>query len=105
MIDVETIELHDALLKKMDIDYAAKTAKIDLEYYESRDDSKRKPLSIMFEGVKSFSQISNFGRLLKNASAGNVNYWHPYQNGDETFIYLSDGCIAITASKITALNQ
>jgi hypothetical protein len=105
MLPVDDIELHDALLKKMEIDYDAKTAKIELDYYESTDDSERKPLLIVFEGVESFSQISNWRRLQKNAFAGNVNYWHPYQKSDETFIYLSDGCIAITASKITALNQ
>ena len=68
--------------------------------YLNTNDSNRKPFSIVFEGVESISQISNLDRLEQNAFAGNVNYWIPEQNGGTTYIYLTDGCVAIKSAKI-----
>ena len=99
-ITVDTIELHDALLKSTVIDYTAKTVEIKLEFYVSADDANRRPLSIIFEGVESIAQISNLDQLKKNAFAGNVNYWNPARNGETSYIYLADGCLAIKADKI-----
>ncbi|WP_157778542.1 hypothetical protein [Massilia violaceinigra] len=101
MNDVDEIELHDALLKSMETDFLAKTVKITVGYYANPDDSKRKEIVIVFEGVESISQISDLDQLQKNAFAGNVNYWRPNDGGMATYIYLTDGCIAITAKKIT----
>ena len=99
---VDSIELHDALLKSTAIDYMAKTVEIKFEFYVSTDDASRRPLSIIFEGVESIAQISNLDQLKKNAFAGNVNYWNPAQNGETSYIYLADGCLAIKANKIRA---
>ncbi len=97
---VEELELHDALLKSTVIDYTSKIIEIQLELYLNTNDSNRKPFSIVFEGVESISQISNLDRLEQNAFAGNVNYWIPEQNGGTTYIYLTDGCVAIKSAKI-----
>lgn len=102
---VDKIELHDALLKNMSIDYTAKTVEIAFEFYACADDASRKPVIIVFEGVKSISQISDFDELKRYASVGgNVNYWRPGQNGATTFIYLSSGCLAIKAKRIHTKN-
>lgn len=101
MNNIDDIELHDALLTTMETDFAAKTVRIALEYYATSEDAKRTGIMIIFEGVGSISQIADVGRLQQNAFAGNVNYWRAGENGMSTYIYLSDGCIAITAEKIS----
>lgn len=97
---IEELELHDALLKSTIIDYTSKIIEVQLELYLNTKDSKRRPFSIIFEGVESISQIANLERLSQNAFAGNVNYWQPEQNGGTTYIYLTDGCIAIKSAKL-----
>jgi hypothetical protein len=100
MMPVDAIELHDALLKSTVTDYVTKTIEMVFEIYMNTDDTSRKQVSVVFEGVESISQISNLDNLNKNAFAGNVNYWIPEQHGNTTYIYLCDGCIAIKADKI-----
>lgn len=99
-ISVDAIELHDALLKSTCIDYTDGTVEIGFEFYASADDSSRKSVSVVFEGVESMSQIADLEALKKNAFAGNVTYWLPGENGATTYIYLTDGCLAIKAKQI-----
>lgn len=100
MIDPKAVELHDALLKSTTIDYVAKTLTIGIEFYQDAfKDPKRKSAFIVFDGVTSFSQTSNFDHLQMNAAAGNVTYWKPDLEG-VTYIYLSEGCISIEAEKM-----
>jgi hypothetical protein len=70
---LEEIELHDALLKSMVVDYAAKSVTIGVDYYESNDVRERKPALIIFDGVESISQVSNLIALEKNTFAGTHN--------------------------------
>lgn len=102
MNNPEELELHDALLKAMTTDFAARTAIVTLEYYASADAPKRSQLSLLFEGVTSISQIADLDRLQKNAFAGNVNYWRAGERETPSYLYLTDGCIAIAAEKVTA---
>ena len=97
---VEEIELHDALLKNTVINYVSKTIEIQLELYLNTNDTIRKSLSVVFEGVESISQMSDLDKLEQNAFAGNINYWLPEQSSGTTYIYLTDGCIAIKAANI-----
>lgn len=103
MNDVQEIELHDAIVKTMTTDFAARTIHILLDYYAGSDTPKRRELSLLFEGVTSISQISDLERLQQNAFAGNVNYWRAGDRGTPGYIYLTDGCIAIAAAKVTAM--
>ena len=98
-MDLEKIELHDALLHRMHIDYAAKIVRIDLQFYLTPESSKREMASLIFSKVDSVSHISDLIRHEDNAIAGNINYWIPQQEG-LTYIYLVDGCIAIGAGNI-----
>ncbi len=104
MIDADQVELHDALLKKIDIDLEVNVVTITFEYYETPDDSKRKEISVVFEKVSSISKIADFEMLSKNAFAGNVSYWHPSSGSVPTYIYLTGGCIAIAAEKLRVLS-
>lgn len=98
---IDDIELHDALLKKLQVNYVEKTAAIDIEFYETEQSSTRLGATIAFEKVANISHISDFNRLEINASAGNINYWVPAKNKGVTYIYLVDGCIAIDASIVS----
>ncbi len=103
MNDAQEIELHDAILKTMTTHFAARTVHISLDYYADSDCAKRRELSLLFEGVSSISQISDLERLQQNAFAGNVNYWRAGDGGTPGYLYLTDGCIAIAAAKVTAM--
>jgi hypothetical protein len=100
MTTLDEIELHDALLKSMNVDYAAKVATVKIEFFEDAKDRNRKVALLIFEEIELVSQISSLERLQENAFAGNVNYWVPAQNGGTTYIYLVDGCVSIKAEKV-----
>lgn len=99
-MDLGSIELHDALLKKLEIDYVRNAAVVGIEFYESPDASSRKSALITFDGVRSISKICDLERMQKNARAGNINYWAPTRGKGTTYIYLVDGCMAITAQAV-----
>jgi hypothetical protein len=99
MDDPEKIELHDAVLQSMRIDYAKKTVLVEVQYYPDANSSERKRASIFFEEVESVSQVADIERLSSHASAGNINYWVPVREGT-SYIYLSDGCVAVKARKL-----
>jgi len=99
-MNLEQIELHDARLHRTSIDYEAKTVLVELDFYASEKSSERKRAEIFFGGVASVSHLADMVRLESHASAGNVNYWVPATDGP-TYIYLSDGCLAITARSIS----
>ena len=100
MTALDSIEMHDALIIRMDIKYAEKVVSIDVELYTQSDRRVREKRSIVFDGVRSISQISDLNAIGKNAFAGNINYWVPGKDGSTTFIYLTDGCIAIEAQTV-----
>jgi hypothetical protein len=100
MANLEEIELHDALLISMNIDYVTKVVTIGVEFYKGGNDRDRRTALISFEGVESMSQISDMDRLQENIFADNVNYWLPAQHGGVTYIYLVHGCVAIKEKKV-----
>jgi len=90
------LELHDGIIKNMTIDYEKNTIDFFLEVYLTKADRQRNGLIIRFSDVESISKIIDFKSLKKNCFAGNVNYWIPAEcEGGTTYIYLSDGCIAV----------
>jgi len=103
MINIEEIELHDALLKSVSCDCVAATVQIALEFYELNA-SVRRGLTLLFSGVDAFTQMLSMERMKINSFAGTVNYWIPEQNGT-TYIYLSDGCIMIAAERISVVSD
>lgn len=97
MTDLNAIELHDALLVSLSINYLAKTMAIRVEFYKDAAlDSHRQPAQIIFEGVGSISHTGDLDALQDNSSAGNISYWSPNPGGT-TYIYLVNGSIAVRA--------
>ena len=94
---LDGIELHDAVIEGLNIDFSAASVTMLIAYYASPDGRQRVRAKVIFEKVESISQITDFVRLRENASAGNINYWRPGDTGNATYIYLVDGCIAVTA--------
>lgn len=104
MIDSNEINLHDAVLKKMEIDIINKTVVLSIDYYESADAVGRTELSLLFCGVSSVSNITDVNMLEDNVRAGNVSNWHPAGGDVPTYIYLVGGCISITAKSTRLVN-
>jgi hypothetical protein len=104
-MDLGKIELHDALLKSMAVDYAAKSVTVCVDFYEDskyyeKVIQKRKPALIIFDNVESFSQVCNFEALQNYASSGNIVQWAPAKGSGTTYIDVVGGCIAINAKKV-----
>ncbi|GLK87839.1 hypothetical protein [Pseudomonas turukhanskensis] len=97
---LDDIELHDGVIKKLFVEYAKKEVTVSIEFYNQ--DGDRVAAQIIFVGVKSMQHVGSFDALSEHAGAGNINYWRP-KEGDDSFIYLSDGCIVINAQNILFL--
>ncbi len=91
------IELHDAVIESLNVNFSAASVTMLIAYYASPENQQRIRAKLSFENVKSISQIADFARLRDNAGAGNINYWRPGDTGNATYIYLVDGCIVVTA--------
>lgn len=96
----EDLELHDATIQGMAINYSERTVVLRLEIYADLHAKKRVAAEIRFSEVERLSDVSDFGSLADNRSAGNVTYWSPAAGYGTTYIYLSGGFIAITAQSV-----
>ena len=92
------LELHDSLIKELNIDFRRKIVTLMIDFYPTDSTKIRSPLELTFSNVESMSGLYDFYSLDKNSFAGNISYWHP---GDTTYIYLSDGCISIKSKNVT----
>jgi hypothetical protein len=101
---LDEIELHDALIKSINVDFELGSARIDIAYHVSADTRDRVHAVLVFEGVESVHQVSSVTRIRQSSIAGNINYWVPNGDGGTTYIYLVDGCIAVT-SKTVRIDQ
>lgn len=100
-MNLDDIELHDGLITNALVDYENQTVTIAIKYYKGSESSERTSANIIFEGVSELHQISSLEKMRKNAFAGTISYWTPAaKKEDTTYIYLTGGCIAITASVI-----
>ncbi len=100
-MDLNQIELHDAIIKETIISYPQKSVTIELDYYPDVNNSKYRIASrLIFNGVSQSSDISNMDEIQNHANAGNVSYWVPVDGEGTTYIYLARGLISITAKDI-----
>ena len=104
-MDCEQIDLHDAILKKMAVDYVAKSVSISVDLYRDKNVPGRIPAIIVFDEVDSLSHITDIKELKEHTFAGHISYWKPAKANETTFIYLTAGCIAITAGKISITQE
>lgn len=98
--DLDSVELHDALIEDININFLAASVTIQIAYYPAGDSQQRVKAKLIFENVESISQLVDLVRLRQNATAGNVNYWRSGDASGPTYIYLVDGCIAVSAKII-----
>lgn len=94
---LDTIELNDALIVGVAVDFVARTVSFEVAYYERKDSRQRRGGVILFTGVESLAATCDLLSVQRNARAGNINYWVPAGAGGTTHFYLADGCIAIRA--------
>jgi hypothetical protein len=95
------LELHDAIIKRIDVDVAKRSIDIAMEVYPEPSASVRHPAILRFENVVQSTLNFNFAELALNESAGNVGYWRPSNGPGLTYIYLIDGMLAIDHDGIT----
>ena len=86
MSELDEIELHDGLIKCVNIDFEAGSVAIYLTYYSGPDSRQRVAAALFFEGVESISQTLSVTDVRKNVAAGNINYWVPGDVGGVTYI-------------------
>ncbi len=94
------VELHDAILQSLSVDFEAGVLTLRLDAYLAQADSQRQALIVTLRGVDDLTCVAEFASLATNRRAGNVNYWSPGAAGAPTFIYLNDGCIVIRAKQL-----
>lgn len=94
-MDIDALELHDAIVIGGSIDYPEKLLTLRLDIYEDVSNPHRTPIELVFGEVTSLSHVVDFDRLEINRFAGNVNYWVPGTGQTPTYIYLTDGMIAV----------
>lgn len=98
-MNIEDLELHDALLNLCEIDYVNKTVSLDICFFESEIAKNRVSAKLVFRNTSSISQVADLQNMEKNAFAGNINHWIIGDRASPTFIYLNDGCLSIKADK------
>ncbi len=94
------IELHDAQLVNLSVDYRKSEVTIDFLYYiDPVIDRNRVPATLRFKNVTSFSHIADLKQLKSNRSAGEVSNWWRNVDG-KTYLYLAGGCMIIEANSV-----
>lgn len=86
-MNIDTLELHDALIHGANIDYAAKQVALSLEIYETPSSKTRTRITMIFDEVDSISHVADFNNLEKNRFAGNINSWIAGSTQSPTYIY------------------
>ena len=101
-MDINEIELHDAVIKKCEIDYEAAKVIVIAEIYVPPNFSNRIPFMIEFSEVESITHHAQFDTLKDNSKAGNINYWLSQKKSRSCLahIYLVDGLISVRAKHI-----
>lgn len=95
--DLENIDPHDAIILEIHTDIIKKLVTHHIAYYTSTASNSRTYLNLKFQEVSYFSSLIDFHQLHNNHSFGNVNHW---KLGSTSYIYLVEGCIAVTANKV-----
>jgi hypothetical protein len=99
-MDLQELELHDAVMFGQTLDPIERTAEVRIAYYPTKDSKERVGGVLRFAGVSHFHQLADLVELEDNASAGNVGYWVPSVGPGITYIYLVRGLIAVTATSV-----
>lgn len=96
---LDSIELHDAVIKGWSVDFESGVVRVEVAFFPDSKSAQRVPVCLVFEEVTSMSDILDLKKARSSRVSGNVNYWMPNECGT-TYIYLIDGCVAITAKTV-----
>jgi hypothetical protein len=96
----EDIDLHDARLLSIDVDFQEKRVIVSIEYYSSNTEKDRLFGRFIFGDVSIFSSTLDLNGIGDNMSSGNVNYWSPSFDGGATYFYFVDGFMMISAANL-----
>ena len=99
-MNLDSIELHDALIKKLEVDFVGQKVNIECDYYESQNDSKRKTILITFNQVENIASILNIKEIFNSSWAGHIAYWSPMELHGTTYINFVSGCLSVLAKSI-----
>jgi hypothetical protein len=94
------LELHDAVLKGMRVNFTERSTTLLLDAYLLADAKVRRALEVDFLGVEDLSLIAALAAIADNSRAGNINYWLPKTDAGTTYVYLNDGCISVRAAAV-----
>jgi len=95
----EDVDLHDARLINLAVDYARKTVSLKVDMM-GKDCTQGKLATINFENVEQLSHIGNLVELHKHNFAGHISYWKASLDHKIVYIYLAAGCIAIASGSV-----
>lgn len=96
---LDSIELHDAVLISLNVNYVDRAAFVEIDFYEDQKIRKRTSATISFRNVKSISHIADLRQVKDNAAAGNVTNWWPAAD-KKTYLYLAGGCLIVEAASV-----
>ena len=100
MIAAQGLELHDAQLTGVEVRPTAREVALSVRAFVGVAPNTRTKLTVLFKGVKQFTQNMDFLSMEDHSSAGNINYWSPALQAGTTYIYLIDGVIVVEHESI-----
>jgi hypothetical protein len=96
----QDLELHDAQLTGVEVRPTTREVAVSVRAFVGISPNTRTKLTLLFKGVKQFTQNMDFLAMEDNSSAGNINYWSPALQAGTTYIYLVNGVIAVEHESI-----
>jgi hypothetical protein len=100
VIDPKELDLHDANIKSVAIDFAGRTVSVVFDMSRAYQRPSKHELSLTFSGVTSLADLYDLEGLGDHAFAGNVSSWSPGNSARPTFIYLAAGTVSIRAKSL-----
>lgn len=100
MIAAQGLELHDAQLTGVEVRPTAREVALSVRAFVGVAPNTRTKLTMLFKGVRQFTQNMDFLSMEDHSSAGNINYWSPALQAGTTYIYLIDGVIVVEHESI-----
>lgn len=100
MTAAQELELHDAQLTGVEVRPTSREIAVSVRAFVGVAPNTRTKLTVLFKGVKQFTQNMDFLAMEDHSSAGNINYWSPSLQAGTTYIYLVDGVIVVEHESI-----
>lgn len=102
---LEAVDLHDALLKTINLDYQKSRCVIEIDYYLNTTARVRVPGRITFDSIETIAFLANISELKRHDFAGHISYWRRNADSRETHIYLAAGSVMVRAKKVALVRE